>query len=77
MDAVSRLPDGAFVDIGGAAWLVWQGALHAWGPGGYVARRGRVDGLVTVITPRAIVDVIRAGYQPGVHPSAGTSVSLV
>jgi hypothetical protein len=23
-----------------------------------------------VITPRAIVDVIRAGYQPGIHPSA-------
>src|SRR5207249_4341510 len=29
-DASSALPDGAFVDIGGAAWLVWRGALHAW-----------------------------------------------
>jgi hypothetical protein len=69
-DAASALPDGAFVDIGGAAWLVWRGALHAWAPAGYAERREPVDGLVTVITPRAIVDVIRAGYQPGVHPSA-------
>jgi len=69
-DAASALPDGAFVDVGGAAWLVWCGALHAWAPAGYAERRERVDGVVTVITPRAIVDVIRAGYQPGVHPSA-------
>jgi hypothetical protein len=68
-DASSALPDGAFVDIGGAARLVWRGALHAWAAAGYAERREPLDGLVTVITPRAIVDVIRAGYQPGVHPS--------
>ena len=61
--AASALPDGAFVDIGGAAWLVWRGALHAWAPAGYAERRELGDGLVTVITPRAIVDVILAGYQ--------------
>jgi hypothetical protein len=55
---------------GGAAWLVWRGALHAWAPAGYAERREPVDGLVTVITPRAIVDVIRAGDQPVVHPRA-------
>ena len=55
---------------GGAAWLVWRGALHAWAPAGYAEWREPIDGVVTVITPRAIVDVIRAGYQPGVHPSA-------
>jgi len=69
-DAARALPDGALVDIGGAAWLVWCGALHAWAPAGYAERREPVGGLVTVITPRAIVDVIRAGYEPGVHPSA-------
>ena len=69
-EAASAVPDGAFVDIDGAAWLVWKGALHAWTVAGYAERRGPVDGLVTVITPRAIVDVIRAGYAPAVHPTA-------
>jgi hypothetical protein len=73
-DAGSALPDGAFVDIGGAAWLVWRGALHAWAPAGYAGRRELVEGLVTVITPRAMVDVIRAGYEPGVHPSVDADV---
>jgi hypothetical protein len=75
-DAGSTLPDGAFVDIGGVAWLVWRGALHAWTPAGYAERREPVDGLVTVITPRAIVDVIRAGYEPGVHPSVDPGAGL-
>jgi hypothetical protein len=68
--ASSALPDGAFIDIGGAAWLIWRGALRAWGPAGYAERHEPVHGLVTVITPRVLVDVIHAGYQPGVHPSA-------
>jgi len=69
-EAASAVVDGAFVDIDGAAWLVWKGALHAWTAAGYAERRGPVEGLVTVITPRVIVDVIRAGYEPGVHPTA-------
>jgi hypothetical protein len=28
-----------------------------------------------VITPRSIVEVLRAGYRPGIHPSAGQPVA--
>ena len=64
------LPDGTFVERDGHAWLVLGSELLAWSAAGYVARRARPDGNETVITPRRIVEVIRAGYQPRLHPSA-------
>ena len=70
--ALSELPDGAMVSVGGAPFLVWGGELLAWTPGGYRDRLRPADpGPVTVITPRATVAVLAAGYRPVVHPSAG------
>jgi hypothetical protein len=68
--AARDLPDGVYVEIAGDAWLVWQDSVLAWSPAGYTERRARPDRDVTVITPRCIVDVIRGGYRPAVHPSA-------
>jgi hypothetical protein len=71
---LAGLPSGTMVDIGGAPWLVHDGGLLAWTPGGYRARRaGAPGGTVTVITPRATVAVLAAGYQPVLHPSALTA----
>ena len=64
------LPDGAYVDIDGRAWLLLGEWMFAWSAGGYVERRERPHGDVTVITPRCTVDVLRAGYRPLVHPTA-------
>ena len=59
------------VDIGGAPWLVHDGRLLAWTPGGYQPRPVEAPGdPVTVITPRATVAVLAAGYRPVLHPSA-------
>jgi hypothetical protein len=61
------------VEVDGAAWLVLGGGLLAWTPGGYRDRRASGPGTaVTVITPRATVAVLAAGYRPVLHPSAGT-----
>jgi hypothetical protein len=69
--SVSSLPDGAMVSLDGAPWLVWGGELLGWTPGGYRERVRFADsGPVTVITPRATVAVLAAGYRPVVHPSA-------
>jgi hypothetical protein len=65
---LATLPPGAFVALGGAAWLVWDGALHAWTPAGYTERRAATEGMVTVVTPRCIVAVLGGGYRPMVHP---------
>src|SRR6266700_4094100 len=51
-------PSGTMVDIGGAPWLVHDGRLLAWTPGGYRQRPVEAPGgPVTVITPRATVAV--------------------
>jgi hypothetical protein len=42
-----------------------------WTHGGYRERRPRPDGArVSVLTPRATVAVLGAGYQPVLHPMA-------
>jgi hypothetical protein len=65
------LPDGTMIELNGAPWLVRGDELFAWTPSGYRERvtRARI-GDVTVLTPRATVAVIAAGYEPALHPSA-------
>ena len=59
------------VDIGGTPWLVGDGRLLAWTRGGYLEQPAEAPaGPVTVITPRATVAVLAAGYQPVLHLSA-------
>ena len=63
------------VEVGGAPWLVHDSGLLAWTPGGYRDRVERQDAPaapLTVITPRATVAVLAAGYRPVIHPSAVT-----
>ena len=68
---LAGLPTGTMVDIGGAPWLVRDGRLLAWTPGGYQARPVEAPGgPVTVITARATVSALAAGYRPVLHPSA-------
>jgi hypothetical protein len=68
---LSSLPDGVMVSVGGVPFLVRGGGLLAWAPGGYRSS-GPPPGeeTVTVITPRAMVAVLAAGYRPVIHPSA-------
>ena len=65
------LPDGAFVDFEGEAWLVRGGALRLWTPEGYARRQVRpASGSVPVLTPEPIVECLRRGYEPAIHSSA-------
>jgi hypothetical protein len=71
-DAVTNLPDGAYVALDGVAWLVWGDRLREWSDAGYARARARpARGEVDVLTPRCLVGVLAAGYRPLVHPSAG------
>jgi hypothetical protein len=65
------LPTGTFVDADGPT-LVLADRLVPWSTDGYappVARPHGGDALV--LTPRATVEILRYGYEPVVHPSAG------
>lgn len=69
--ALSDLPDGTFIDLGGSPWLIAQGQLVEWTRSGYRARRPLPDDkLATIITPPASVAVIRAGYRVQIDASA-------
>jgi hypothetical protein len=71
---LNALPDGVLVQHvsrGEDAYLVWDGGLHAWTPGGYIRRLARPERAeVVVLTPASTVRTLRAGFIPAVHPSA-------
>ena len=67
---ISTLPDGTFIAIDGVAWLIWRGMLHRWADGGYTDEQSRPSsGEVEVLTPRSLVMILSAGYEPTVHAS--------
>jgi hypothetical protein len=67
---IDALPDGSYVMLDGGAWLLKGGALWAWAADRYVGRVPRPTATeVCVLTPASIVRVLRAGFQPGLHPS--------
>ncbi len=72
---ISALPDGTYIVLDGAAWLVWGSQLLAWSGRGYTRRQSRpIRHEVEVLTPESIVAVLAAGYRPGIHPSASPLV---
>lgn len=70
----ATLPDGTLVALDGRPWLVRGDAVLAWSQSGYTTRRSRPTGAgVDVLTPRTTVAILRAGYEPVLHPSAEPS----
>ncbi len=71
---LKELPNGVFVqrDVwGNNTYLVWDKELLEWTPAGYQTRLPRPRaGVVQVLTPKSMVEVIRAGYVPEIHRSA-------
>jgi len=76
LDDVSTLPNGSYIELDDQAWLVRPDSLLAWSPDRYLNRRPRPRrGAVTVLTPRSLVQVLRASYAPMLHPSAHDAAS--
>jgi hypothetical protein len=74
--AWSDLPAGTFVAVAAHAdadaALVLHDRLVPWSARGYGEPRPRPgSGSATVLTPRATVEVLRHGYRPVIHPTAG------
>ena len=63
---VTSLPDGAFVLVDDAPWLVLGGELRRWTPSGYTTRQAAV-GRALVLTPPLVVRVLEKGWD-GVVP---------
>jgi hypothetical protein len=67
---LGSLPNGAYIALDGAAWLVHDASLQRWSPDHYDAVRPRFSGTVTVLTAPAFVALFQNGYTPELHPSA-------
>ena len=67
------LPNGCMVAFGDddrRPALIRDGRLHYWSSGGYSAGPETTSTTVDVLTPRATVAVLAAGYRPMMHDSA-------
>jgi hypothetical protein len=69
--AAGELPDGAMVRRDGVTGLRAGGEFRPWTITGYQAPAAiGPDAAVELLTPPAIVAVLRQGYQPLLHPTA-------
>lgn len=68
----AALPAGTCISLDGSVWLLWGGQLLAWSAAGYHGQRSLppASRRVEVLTPRALVAVLHAGYQLQIHASA-------
>jgi hypothetical protein len=71
---LADLPQGAMILRADAIYLVQDGALHPYLRDGYGPPHARRNSeSVTVLTPEPMLDILRAGYRPVLHASAGLS----
>jgi hypothetical protein len=69
---IDTLPDGVMVALDGDAFAVRGHRLLRWTPSGYDERRRRPRGVdAAVLTPPSIVTVLKRGYRPLWHSTAG------
>ena len=68
---IDALPDGAMIAQGTDAFALRGKHILPWTPSGYGAPLRRPHGVdVDVLTPPAILNVLKRGYRPQWHPSA-------
>ncbi|QCK85988.1 hypothetical protein E8L99_09575 [Phreatobacter aquaticus] len=65
------LPDGAMFAVGGRAFAMRNRRALPWSFAGYGDAVALPAGEVSVLTPPTMVAVLRDGFEPGWHPSAG------
>lgn len=71
-DHFANLPDGTFIKAGNAdqPYLWFNRKLYLWTPSGYeLGPEYDQSSEVTVVTPPGIVNVLKHGYRPIIHPS--------
>jgi hypothetical protein len=71
---LGELPDGAFVLIDEAPWVVAGEQLLHWTPAGYTDRQRRRPVATVLLTPPSLVAVLAGGWRPEavpfMHPSS-------
>jgi hypothetical protein len=68
---LADLSPGTIVEHEGDPYLLWRSGWFQWTPRGYEKPSAAPPAVVEVLTPRSIVAMLRRGFSPQVHPSAG------
>ena len=64
------LPNGTFISIDNSPYLIANGHMYLWTPGGYTKKQNLpARDEVNVLTPKSIVNVFHAGYVPQMNIS--------
>jgi hypothetical protein len=71
---LAGLPDGAMVGLPGAAALVLAGQALRFAPSGYGPPVPMSE--APLLTPPVLVEVLRAGYAPVLHPSSRQRLTI-
>jgi len=73
ISSIVELPVGVVFEREGEPFLITNAGVRRWSATGYLPLEPIEDAfeVVNVLTPRSLVDVIRAGYSPEMHPSTG------
>ena len=66
---LKKLPDGAMVQQGTQSYLIAQGEVLLWSPGGYRKAQNAIEDTM-LLTPPSTLRAFAAGYRPVLHPSA-------
>ncbi|MEP7232230.1 MAG: hypothetical protein ABI691_18350 [Ginsengibacter sp.] len=65
LDNIDNLPGGTFIFMNEQPWLISGNLLHRWNTFGYDTHLSLLKNqMVTVLTPRSIVNTFSAGYIP-------------
>lgn len=63
--SINELPDGAFIQIDGDAYLIADGSVYKWSPEGYGEATPLPESeTVCVLTPHSVVNAFGSGYRP-------------
>jgi hypothetical protein len=74
--ALREMPDGAFIEWQGKAFLVAGGNIHGWTPFGYEEPINLSGGQqVRILTPRSVVNAFRVGYRPQISDRSAEAPS--
>jgi hypothetical protein len=64
------LPDGTMIVQDDRAWLLRGGRLLEWSPSGYQGARALpLRTTVRTLTPPSMIQIMRSGYAPAIHPT--------
>lgn len=67
--AMNSLPDGCFIELNSHFYLIYQGQKYLWSFAGYSQKSNLSNEIVTVLTPKTVVNALANGYQPDYHHS--------